>query len=266
MGAEIGQERISLTVVVPAYNEESRIPRTLEEMVTYLDANHRSYEILVVDDGSRDKTRDFVEQFGKAHPGVRLLSYTENRGKGYAVRFGALAAKGERVIFADADGATPFGEVARLDAAISEGADVAIGSRALHSPDTKLKTVWYRKLPGRVFAGIVNLLVLPGISDTQCGFKMFTRPAAKLIFSRQQAERFSFDVELLFLARRADLRIAEVPISWTNIPGSKVNLLTDSIAMFRDVIRFRIRALVGGYGKVESQELEACRKFHANVH
>lgn len=261
-----GEGKVALSVVVPAYNEEARLPRTLEEMVGYLDAQEILYEVLVVDDGSRDGTAKYVEDFSTKHPSVRLLSYSENRGKGYAVRFGALAASGSRVLFADADGATPFPEVARLNAAISQGADVAIGSRALFGKDTQIKTVWYRKIPGRIFAGIVNLLVLPGIKDTQCGFKMFTRPTAKMIFSRQQAERFSFDVEVLFLARRAGLKISEVPISWTNIPGSKVNLLTDSISMFRDVVRFRLRALSGGYAKVEPQEKEACEQFHHQVH
>lgn len=255
-------EAVSLSVVVPAYNEVDRIPATLKEMVEFLDRSGRTYEILVVDDGSVDATAELVTNFGKAHPAVRLLSYSENRGKGYAVRFGSLAASGRIVLFADADGATPFAEVTRLEKAILGGADVAIGSRAKRSADTTLKTVWWRKIPGRVFAGVVNFLVLPGIADTQCGFKMFTRPAAKLVFSQQQSERFSFDVEVLFLARRAGLSIVEVPINWTNMPGSKVSLVRDSIPMFRDVVRFKLRALRGGYPKVTAEEAARCQSFH----
>lgn len=250
----------SLSVVIPAFNEEQRLSKTLEDIFSVVTQMPREYEVLVVDDGSRDKTGDVVEKFSKTYPELRLLSYSENRGKGYAVRFGALASTKSRVVFADADGATPFKEVLRLDAALDSGADVAIGSRALRAADTELKTVWYRKIPGRIFAMLVNCIVLPGISDTQCGFKMFTRPAAKALFSRQQAERFSFDVEILFLARRAGLRIDEVPINWTNIPGSKVNLLRDSLAMFQDILRFRVRALCGTYERISESELEACKK------
>ena len=177
-----------------------------------------------------------------------MLTYPANRGKGYAVRFGMFNARGRYLLFNDADGASPIPEVERLFAAIEDGADVAIGSRAMFSRETDVQTVWYRKFLGRVFNAYVNIIILPGIADTQCGFKMFSRKAAKFIFRRQKAERFSFDVELLYLARKAGYVIAEVPINWTNVAGSKVNLVKDSLAMGWDLTKFRLRDFFGGYG------------------
>jgi dolichyl-phosphate beta-glucosyltransferase len=156
------------------------------------------------------------------------------------VRVGALNSRGKRVLFADADGATPIKETTRLLAALDEGFDVAIGSRAMASNDTKVSTVIYRKLLGRIFNRCVNLFILPGIADTQCGFKVFTREAAQFLFQHQRSDRFSFDVELLFLARKAGFSVKEVPVNWTNIPGSKVNLAFDAALMFRDIFRFRL--------------------------
>ncbi len=238
-----------LSVVVPAYNEEDRLGKTLEEMISYLDSRGTSYEVFVVDDGSGDATKHLVEKLHQEHPCVDVLSYPENHGKGYAVRLGMMSARGERVLFADADGSTPFAEIARLEAALDKGADIAIGSRAIAAKDITLNTVWYRKLPGRIFAGIVNFLILPGVADTQCGFKLFSGKAAKAIFAKQRSHGFSFDVEVLFLARRAGFRIVEVPINWTNMPGSKVSLFRDSLPMILDVVKFRILAFFGAYEK-----------------
>lgn len=145
------------------------------------------------------------------------------------------------ILFTDADGSTPISEIERLQEAIIEGADVAIGSRALHSQNTKVSTVPHRKYLGRIFNLFVNLWMLPSIADTQCGFKMFTDRAAKFLFERQKSDGFSFDVEILYIAQRAGLKIVEVPINWTNAPGSKVNLILDSIKMLVDIIRFRFR-------------------------
>jgi len=191
---------------------------------------------------------------------VRLLTYPENKGNGYAVRFGVLNSRGRFVLFADADGATPIAELDRLEAALSKGAQVAIGSRALFSLETEVETVWYRKFMGRTFNAMVNVILLPGIADTQCGFKMFTREVARKIFSAQREERFAFDVEILFLARKLGCMIVEVPVNWHNVPGSKVNMATDSVAMFCSMLKVRIRNIFGVYpklGKLASAALQS---------
>ena len=234
----------SVSVVIPAYNEYRRLPVALMNTIDYLDSKCTgdfTYEILVVDDGSSDETSEVVRKFEKIRPAVKLIRLPKNYGKGHAVRLGVLNAHGEKVLFADADGATPIQEIERLIKAIDEGADVAIGSRAMFSKETSVKTVWYRKFLGRSFNRFVNLLVLPGIADTQCGFKMFKAKAAKFLFEQQQSDGFSFDVEILFIARKIGLTIREVPINWTNVPGSKVNLLVDSMKMVRDILVFKFR-------------------------
>jgi dolichyl-phosphate beta-glucosyltransferase len=259
-GAEQG---IELSIVIPAYNEETRLPKMLLAAYEYLHARGVEYEMLVVDDGSSDDTAKVVKQFEQLTPCVRLLTYPTNRGKGYAVRFGVLNARGRLILFDDADGATPIEEIERLEAAIAAGAQIAIGSRALDSLETGVRTVWYRRLLGRVFNAMVNIVVLPGIADTQCGFKLFVRPAAKFIFKRQRAERFSFDVEVLYLARKAGFRIAEVAVNWHNVPGSKVNLIKDSMKMAVDILRFRLRGLFGGYGSFDRSDAELSRAHDA---
>lgn len=232
--------QVELSVVVPAFNEERRLPPTLIDIIDFFDRKGISYEVLVIDDGSKDSTAEVVRKFERVRHQVRLIQLPKNYGKGHAVRLGVLNSRGARVLFADADGATPIQEFERLEAAVAGGADIAIGSRALASADTKVATSIHRRLLGRVFNKCVNLILLPTIADTQCGFKMFTRKAAMFLFRRQRADRFSFDVELLYMAHKADLNIKEVPINWTNVPGSKVNLVHDSLAMFRDVFRFRV--------------------------
>ena len=232
---------VHLTVVVPAYNEERRLPPTLLDMVDYLDTRAISYEIIVVDDGSSDATAETVRKFERVRQQVKLIHLPKNGGKGYAVKLGVLNARGERILFADADGATPIQELARLEHALDSGAYIAFGSRAIASTDTTVRTRLLRRVLGRVFNACVNLIVLPDISDTQCGFKLFRRDAARFVFERQQAERYSFDVEILYIARRAGIACKEVPINWTNVPGSKVNLIFDSLRMLRDIIGFRMR-------------------------
>ncbi len=232
--------KVDLSVVVPAFNEERRLPPTLIDIIDFFDRKAISYEVLVIDDGSSDTTAEVVRKFERVRNQVRLIQLPKNYGKGHAVRLGVLNSRGQRIIFADADGAAPIQEFDRLESAISEGADIAIGSRALASADTKVATSIHRRLFGRVFNKCVNLILLPTIADTQCGFKMFTRKTAMFLFRKQRADRFSFDVELLYMAHKANLNVKEVPINWTNVPGSKVNLVRDSLAMFRDVLRFRV--------------------------
>lgn len=238
---------VYLTVVIPAYNEERRLPSTLDSVEKYLESRNISYEVIVVNDGSHDGTAKLVQDVATRNPNFRLLSYEQNQGKGYAVRLGMQNGRGEILLYNDADGSSPISEVSRLEKALSEGADVAVGSRAVASAQTSVSTVWYRKIIGRTFATLVNILIVPGIADTQCGFKLFRRSAADYVFQRQRAERFSFDVELLFLARKAGFQIAEVPINWTNCPGSKVNLVVDSMDMFLDILKIRLRYWLGVY-------------------
>jgi dolichyl-phosphate beta-glucosyltransferase len=257
-GADQGS--VDLSVVVPAYNEQLRLPHALIEMIDMLDSRASSYEIIVVDDGSSDGTSETAIRFERLRPQVRLVRLPVNRGKGHAVRTGMLNAKGRRVLFADADGATPFRELARLEEALSAGADVAIGSRAKASRDTQVRTVLHRKLLGRMFNAWVNALLLPTYADTQCGFKLFTRPAAQFLFSRQRSERFSFDVELLYIARKAELKVSEVPINWNNVPGSKVNLVVDAARMLRDVPVFRWR-----HRHVRPSDFALCRPAAAGA-
>ena len=241
----IGQQpitspQVALSIIIPAYNEERRLPPTLIDVIDFFDRKSISYEVLVIDDGSKDGTAEVVRKFERVRNQVRLIQLPRNYGKGHAVRLGVLNSRGARILFADADGATPIQEFERLEAALSAGADIAIGSRALASKETKVATSIHRRLFGRVFNKCVNMILLPSIADTQCGFKIFTRKAALFLFRRQRADRFSFDVELLYMAHKADLAVTEVPINWTNVPGSKVNLVLDSLSMFRDVFRFKV--------------------------
>ena len=234
-------QSLDISVVVPAFNEQWRLPPTLIDMIDYFESRQRSYEIIVVDDGSADSTSGMVKKFSRIRPNVKLLRVPENHGKGHAVRVGVLNSCGDKILIADADGATPIEEVERLLRALEEGADFAIGSRAMQSSETTVTTKWHRRYLGRLFNLTVNAVLLPGIADTQCGFKLMVSPIAKFLFDAQASNGFSFDVEILYIARLAEIKIAEIPINWTNIPGSKVNLLIDAIKMLRDVFMFRFK-------------------------
>jgi len=238
----------TLAVVIPAFDESKRLPGTLIETIDYLDQNYPAYELIVVDDGSADDTADIVRSFVAVCPYLQLISYPQNRGKGYAVKTGVLAATAPQILFMDADGSAPVSEVTRLQEHLRGGADLAVGSRALSAPDVKIKVRWYRMLIGRIFAALVKLLTVHGIQDTQCGFKLFTRDAARFLFERQRSEHFSFDVEILYIAQRAEMLIREVPVTWHHVPGSKVNLVLDSLAMARDLFRFRFWHRAVGQG------------------
>ena len=229
-----------LSVVIPAYNEETRIERTLQRIVEYLNARGETYEILVVSDGSTDATETIVQRFAQAYPQVQLLVYQPNRGKGHAVRYGILRARGEHVLFSDADLATPIEELEKLEPYLDRGYPVAIGSRPLRESQLVIRQPFYREMAGRVFNKVVQLLAVRGIHDTQCGFKLFTREAAHEIFSRCRLNGFSFDFEALFYAQRLGYPIAEVPIRWMHQEGSKVRLLRDGLRMLRDLVWLRL--------------------------
>ncbi len=235
-------ERPRLSVVIPAYNEEARIENTLQRVVAYFDARGEPYEVLVVSDGSTDRTESLVQAFAAQHPQVKLLAYQPNRGKGHAVRYGILRAQGERVLFSDADLATPIEEYEKLLPYLEQGYEVAIGSRPLRESHLIVRQPFYREWAGRAFNKLVQLLAVPGIHDTQCGFKLFTGEAAQAIFSLCRLDGFSFDFEALYWARRLGYRIAEVPIRWMHQEGSKVKLLRDGLRMVRDLLWLRLTA------------------------
>lgn len=230
---------VLLSIVIPAYNEQARLPRTVLETIRWCTARKLEFELIIADDGSRDETLALGRLFEESDGRIRSLA-CPHMGKGATVRMGMLNAKGRFVLFMDADGATPLNEISKLLAAVERDHDVAIGSRvAQHPGEVEVKTSLHRRLIGRIFAFFVNLLAIEGIADTQCGFKMFRREAAKAVFSRQKTGGFAFDVEILFIARRLLLSIAEIPVDWVAQPGSKVNLVTDSMRMLWDICRIR---------------------------
>jgi len=230
-----------LSVVIPAYNEEARLGPTVERTMAYLEARGGGgWEVIVVDDGSRDRTTAVAEAAAGGDARVRVLGGRANRGKGAAVRDGMLAATSDRVLFSDADLATPIEELAKLEARLDDGADVAIASRALPGSDVRTRQHPMRELMGKTFNLVVRTLVLGGIKDTQCGFKLFTRAAAHDLFGRATVDGFAFDVELLWLAR-GRYRIDEVPVVWHHVEESKVSPGTDAMRMFADIVRLRLR-------------------------
>lgn len=240
---------IALSVIVPAYNEAFRILPTLQSICAILDHRAQPYEVLVVDDGSIDKTVAAVEAFRRGHPNIRVIELPCHVGKGGAVRAGMLEAKGFRRLIADADGATPFQELTRLETELDRGADLAIGSRYLASRDPRFQVIarWHRTVLGNLFNALVRRLGIEGITDTQCGFKLLTGAAAKDLFSVMRVDGFGFDLELLYLSQRRGYRIAEVPIHWCDQPGSKVSLVRDGIRMLGDLLRIRRTYAFGGY-------------------
>src|SRR5688572_21463939 len=237
---------VQLSVVIPAYNEAGRLPGTLERVLAYLSSQSLRFEILAVDDGSTDDTPRLVETIVARDRRVRLIR-EPHRGKGSAVRAGALAAAGKIVLFCDADLSNPVEELTRLPAML-DGAQVVIASRE-GSGARRVGEPAYRHLMGRVFNFIVRTLAVPGIDDTQCGLKCFSREAARELFSRQTIEGFGFDVEILFLARKRGYRIREVPVTWRHVPASRVDPIRDTLIMLSDVIRVRINDLLGRYDR-----------------
>jgi dolichyl-phosphate beta-glucosyltransferase len=228
-----------LSVVIPAYNEAQRLPPTLEKIRRHLDGT--SYELVVVDDGSADDTARRAEAAG-----ARVVRNEGNRGKGYSVRRGMLLARGARRLMTDADLSTPIEDLGRLRAKMDEGYDVVIASRALPASNVEVRQPWYRENMGRLFNLCVRAVALPGLADTQCGFKLFSARAAEEAFGAAQLDGFSFDVEALFVARRRGFRIAEVPVTWRNDEGTRVNAIKGMVA-FLDLARIRLNDWRGAY-------------------
>ena len=243
-GPESGCGDLQLSMVIPAYNEEGRLVDTLERILAYLDGQGLRFEILAVDDGSTDRTPELVKEIAARDERVRLIR-EPHRGKGAAVRSGALAAAGRLVLFCDADLSHPVEDLTRLPALL-DGAQVAIASRE-GSGSRRIGEPLHRHLMGRVFNFIVRTLAVPGIQDTQCGLKCFTRRAARDLFSSQTIDGFGFDVEILFLARKLGYRVVEVPITWRHVPASRVDPLRDTVRMLSDVLRVRWNDIKGVY-------------------
>jgi len=226
--------RTTISVIVPAYNEEARLGETLPQMVAYLRQRGETFEILVVDDGSSDATAGVVE--AQAQPEISLIQLDRNRGKGAALRKGALASRGDRVLLTDADLSTPIAELERLEPLLAE-APVVIGSRAHAQARIEVAQPAHRQWMGRMFNRILHLLGLcTDFSDTQCGFKLLDGEVARTLFAQVRIERFSYDIELLELARFHGMEIREVGVQWSNSQASKVRVVTDAALMLRDAI------------------------------
>jgi dolichyl-phosphate beta-glucosyltransferase len=228
--------------VIPAYNEAHRLPPYLAAVRDHLDARYGDRcEVIVVDDGSSDGLADLLGQAASGWPRLRLIQHAQNQGKGAAVRTGVLAARGETVLFADADGATPIEEESRLAEAIRGGADVAVGSRLLAAPGVRHARSWTRGLAGRLFAAVARRLLGLAIRDTQCGFKMFRAEAAQRLFTLVREPRYLFDLDVLALATRLGYTIAEVPVNWREVPGGHLSLARELPKVVRDLWRLRCR-------------------------
>jgi dolichyl-phosphate beta-glucosyltransferase len=233
-----------LSIVVPAYNEARRIRGTLEKLCHFKDLRPYSVELVVVDDGSTDETVEIVAEF----PGIRLVRNDRNHGKGFTVRHGVLEARGEFVLFTDADLSTPIEEVDKLLSALqSSGADAAVGSRALQRELIGIHQPWFRDMAGRFFNLLVRVFAGLRLHDTQCGFKLFQRNATRRAFERMRVEGFGFDPELLFLIESGGGRVVEVAVIWNDNPATKVRFLRDSTRMFLDLMALRWRAFRGKY-------------------
>jgi glycosyltransferase involved in cell wall biosynthesis len=239
----------SISIVIPAFNEERRLPATLSSVFRYLEGKAFAFaEVLVVDDGSTDATCAVAEEAARRQPGLRLLKNTGNRGKGFTVRRGMLEAKGDWVLFTDADLSAPIEDLDKLlGAAAAQGAAVAIGSRALDRSLIAVHQSVFRENAGRVFNLLMRLATGLPFRDTQCGFKLFQAQAAREVFKRQRLERFGFDAEVLFIARHLGYKAVEVPVRWSHSEGTKVSMFRDSLAMFVDLLRIRWNQVRGLY-------------------
>jgi glycosyltransferase involved in cell wall biosynthesis len=240
--------RLDLSIVIPAFNEEQRLPRALDDIVAYLCGHPLRAEIVVVDDGSADATARLVARYREKYPCVRLVSNGRNRGKGFSVRHGVLESRGDIVLFTDADLSTPISEADKLLVELLEnGYDMAIGSRAMNRQLIEVHQSAFREQAGILFNHLARRIAGIEFSDTQCGFKAFRRERSKIVFQQQRIESFGFDPEILFLAKRHGLRVAEIPVRWSHDPATKVNVVRDGIGMFLELLVIRWNALRGLY-------------------
>jgi len=229
-----------LSIVIPAYNEERRIGRTLSRVIDYVNRNSIDAEIIVVDDGSTDGTAKLVEDISAKDRRVKIIQNGKNRGKGFSVRNGVRHSSGDYILFTDADNSTPIQEVRKLLSCLEEeGYDIAIGSRALERSKVRIRQPWFRMTMGKTFNLLVRLFLYGDFMDTQCGFKCFTKEAALDIFRLQMFDGFSFDIEVLAIAKLKGYRIKEVPVVWVNSLQSRVNPVKDAFRMLCDIFRLK---------------------------
>lgn len=240
---------LDLSIIVPAYNEERRLPVALDRIRDFLAARGGSAEVIVVDDGSTDQTRRIVEERQVTWPGLRLVLNGGNRGKGYSVRHGMLEARGKITLFTDADLSAPIEEADKLLVALQTH-DAAIGSRAVDRRFIEVHQSALREIAGILFNRLVRVILCIPFEDTQCGFKAFRREASRIVFLQQKIEGFGFDPEILFLCRLHGLRVEEVPVRWAHDPATKVHVFRDSLHMFGDLVAIRWRWMRGVYPRV----------------
>ena len=234
-------EAPELSIVVPCYNEEERLPRTIEQIERYFAGKPISYELILVDDGSTDGTRQIQEAAAERNPSVRVEALPRNRGKGRALAEGVAVSTGAQILVTDADLSTPIEEIEKLRVALRGGAGVAIGSRSVRGSRVEISQPAYRVLMGKVFNLLVQAVLLPGIWDTQCGFKLFRADVAHEVFAGLTTDGFGYDPEVLYLAKRRGVKIAEVPIVWRNSAPTKVMPIKSSFDMFKHVVKVRFR-------------------------
>lgn len=231
---------MKISIVIPAYNESKRLPLFLEHIARFIKNSRHDYEVIVVDDGSSDDTVKIAESFKTVLPSIEVLRISKNRGKGYAVKRGLLRSTGDMGLFLDADGSVRPEEIEKnLHYLTQGGYDIFVGSRVLTSREQVLEVRWYRKLIGRVFNFCVQTFLFKEIRDTQCGFKMFSRKAIRPLFARSYLKGFGFDIEILYLAHKMGYKVKEGPVSWKNVAGSKVNLLSEPFKMFFNILQIR---------------------------
>jgi len=235
------------SIVIPAYNESARLGASLEKVLAYVRKQGWNAEIIVVNDGSRDTTAEIVRDFAAKNPILRLVENPGNRGKGYSVRNGMLNARGRIVIFSDADLSSPIEEATKLLEALEQGADIAIGSRWLRAETQTLRQPLHRQLFGRVFNLLLRITLGLHFKDTQCGFKGFRQSAVQAIFPLQKIERWGFDPEILFLARKFGFKVKEVSVAWGHSGGARINPVIDGARMFQEMLRIRWYDLTGKY-------------------
>jgi glycosyltransferase involved in cell wall biosynthesis len=235
------------SIVIPAYNEGARLGATLEKVLAYIHAQGWDAEVIVVNDGSRDNTAEIARSFAAKDPALRLVENPGNRGKGYSVRNGMLHAQGQVVLFSDADLSSPIEEAPKLFHALEAGADIAMGSRWLRAETQTQRQPLHRQLFGRIFNLLLRLTLGLRFKDTQCGFKAFKQPAVQAIFPLQKIERWGFDPEILFLARKFGFHVQEIPVAWGHSGGTRIHPLVDGSRMFMEMLRIRWNDLTGKY-------------------
>jgi dolichyl-phosphate beta-glucosyltransferase len=245
-------EPATYSVILPAYNESARIAGTLDKLLAHAAQRGWSVEVIVVNDGSSDDTAAIVRAYASKHAVLRLLENPGNRGKGYSVRNGMLHARGDILLFSDADLSSPIEEADKLFVAIAQGADIAIGSRWVDRSLQIRRQPLHRRIFGRIFNLALRIILGLQYKDTQCGFKAFTRRSAQAVFPLQKIERWGFDPELLYLARKFGFNVSEVPVAWSHREGTRIHPLRDGVRMFGELLRVRWYALKGNYAACDA--------------